>query len=386
MRFDLDDEQEMFRSTVRRWVDREAPKSYARELEAAEGSYPHALWDKMTEAGFHAVGLPEEYGGHGGDTISQVILVRELARTLGGLTWMWGIPSFCAKSVARFGTESLKATLLPALAHGKCRMAISVTEPGGGTDLLGAMTTRGKKVDGGWVINGQKIWSSGALEATHLLLLARTDGLSDRRARGYTTFVVENPSDGLAIRHIPKLGMRGFGSCEVFLDDVFVPDEHVIGDEGEGFYQMISTLNNERILVAGLCCGIIDGVLEDAVAYAKERVAFGKTIGTFQAIQHYLADMAMWQRQAELLTYYAAWKESIGEPCGVEADMAKVQASEYAGRAADLGIQILGGIGYAAETDMQRYWRDARLYRIGPISSEMGRNNIAESLGLPRSF
>lgn len=386
MQFALDDEQEMFRSTVRQWVDREAPKSYARELEAAEGSFPHALWDKMTDAGFHAVGLPEEYGGHGGDAISQVILVRELARSLGGLTWMWGIPSFCAKSVAKFGTESLKASMIPAMVAGEVRLAISVTEPSGGTDLLGAMKTVGKPVEGGWVISGQKIWSSGALEASHLLLLARTDSADGKRARGVTTFLVSNPSDGLSIRHIPKLGMRGFGSCEVFLDDVFVPDEHVIGDVGDGFYQMLSTLNNERILVAGLCCGIIDGVLEDAVAYAQEREAFGKTIGSFQAIQHFLADIAMWQRQAELLTYYAAWKETLGEPCGIEADMAKIQASEYAGRAADLGIQILGGMGYAAETDMQRYWRDARLYRIGPISNEMGRNNIAESLGLPRSF
>lgn len=386
MQFHLDDDQEFFRTTVRKWVDREVPKSYARELEAAEGSYPHDLWDKMTEAGFHAIGLPEEFDGQGGDTITQVILVRELARSLGGMTWMWGIPSFCAKAVAKFGTDELKATLLPSLAAGEGRMAMAVTEPSGGTDLLGAMKSRGRRTEGGWVLNGQKVWSSGALEATHLLVLVRTDGLSDRRARGYTALIVENPSEGLSISHIPKLGMRGFGSCEVFLDDVFVPDRHVIGDVDEGFYQLISTLNNERILVAGLCCGIIDGVLEDAVAYAKERVAFGKPIGTFQAIQHYLADIAMWQRQAELLTYYAATLDASGEPCGVEADMAKVQASEYAGRAADLGIQILGGMGYAAETDMQRYWRDARLYRIGPISNEMGRNNIAESLGLPRSF
>lgn len=386
MEFALSEEHELFRETVHNWVEREAPKAYARELEAVEGAFPHELWDKMTKAGFHGVGLPSEYGGDDADVTTQVILVRELARSLGGLTWMWGIPSFCAKSVAHFGTDELKAKVLPGMVAGDFRLAISVTEPSGGTDLLGAMKTTARPVDGGWVVSGQKIWSSGALEASHLLLLARTSTEEGSRAQGVTSFLVPNPAEGLEIRQIPKLGMRAFGSCEVFLDDVFVPDDHVIGDVGNGFRQMLATLNNERILVAGLCCGIIDGVLEDAVDYAKQREAFGRAIGSFQSIQHFVADIAMWQRQAELLTFYAAWLQQTGQPCGVESDMAKVQASEYAGRAADLGIQILGGMGYSAETDMQRYWRDARLYRIGPITNEMARNNIAESFGLPRSF
>jgi alkylation response protein AidB-like acyl-CoA dehydrogenase len=386
MEFALAEEHKAFRKVLRDWVDREVPKSVARELEAREFEYPHELWDKMTTAGFHAVGLPEEYGGQGGDVLSQVLIARELARSLGGLTWMWGIPSFCAKSVAAFASEEVKADLLPKLSNGKARMAISVTEPAGGTDLLGAMKTVGRPVEGGWRISGQKIWSSGAHVATHLLLLARTETNADKPAHGVTSFLVPNPADGLTIRQIPKLGMRGFGSCEIFLDDVFVPDENVVGDVGRGFYQMLTALNNERILVAATCLGIIDGVLEDAVQYMKEREAFGKPIGQFQVLQHYIADIAMWQRQSELLTYYAAWVQETGQPCGVESNMAKVAVSEYAGRAADLGIQILGGMGYAAETDMQRYWRDARLYRIGPISNEMARNTIAESYGLPRSF
>ena len=386
MDFGLTEEQEMFRKVVRDWVEREAPKSLARELEANEFEYPHALWDKMTAAGFHGVGLPEEYGGSGGNVATQVILARELARSLAGLTWMWGIPSFCAKSVAYFASDEVKAELLPDLAEGRARMAISVTEPSGGTDLLGAMKTVAKKVEGGWAVTGSKIWSSGAHVSTHLLLLARTEDNCEKPARGVTSFLVPNPAQGLTIRQIPKLGMRGFGSCEIFLDEVFVPDRYLIGDVGLGFYQMLTTLNNERILVAATCLGIIDGVLEDAIAYMKERRAFGKTIGHFQALQHFIADITIWQKEAELLTNYAAWKQDRGEPCGVESNMAKIAASEYAGKAADLGLQILGGMGYAAETDMQRYWRDARLYRIGPISNEMARNLVAESHGLPRSF
>jgi acyl-CoA dehydrogenase len=386
MDFELSEEQALFRKTMHEWVEREIPKSLARQWEADEFNYPEELWDRMSRMSLHAIGIPEEYGGQGGDVITQVIVARELARSLGGLTWVWGIPSFCAKAVAAFATESIRFELLPNLAEGKARMAISVTEPAGGTDLLGAMTTVAERAPGGWRLRGQKIWSSGAHAASHLLLLARSEARTTKAANGVTAFLVPNPSEGLTIRQIPKVGMRGFGSCEIFLDDVFVPGRFVVGEEGRGWYQMLTTLNNERILVAATCLGIIDGVLEDAVEYMKSRSAFGQTIGHFQSLQHYIADIAIWQQEAELLTYLAAWKQQRNEPCGVESNMAKIAASEYAGKAADLGIQILGGMGYAAETDMQRYWRDARLYRIGPITNEMARNLVAESFGLPRSF
>ncbi len=172
----------------------------------------------------------------------------------------------------------------------------------------------------------------------------------------------------------------------MFLDDVFVDDELVLGDPGNGWYHMLSALNNERILVAALCTGIIDGVLEDAIAYANNRMVFGKKLGQIQAIQHQIADMAIWQKQSELITMYAAWLQNSGRPCGTESTMAKVVASDYANKAADAGIQVLGGMGYSMETDMQRYWRDSRLWRIGPVSNEMAKNLIAESLGLERSF
>jgi alkylation response protein AidB-like acyl-CoA dehydrogenase len=176
------------------------------------------------------------------------------------------------------------------------------------------------------------------------------------------------------------------GSCELSLSDVLVPDNLVLGEVGNAWANVLPTLNNERILMAAFCCGIIDGVLEDAVSYASNRQAFGRPIGTFQIIQHYLADVAMWQSQAWLLTLHAAWLQSLERPCGTESNMAKVVASEYATQAADHGIQILGGMGYSTEMDMQRYWRDARLFRLSPITNEMARNSIAEQLGLPRSF
>lgn len=387
MDFSLTEEQEQFRKVVRDWTEKHASKEVARNLEMKEFEYPFELWDKMTEAGLHGIGIDEQYGGSGGDTVVQVITARELARSLAGLTWTWGISSFAGgKSVGLYGTEEQKQRFLPDLAQGKLRFSIAVTEPSGGTDLLGGMKTKATKVDGGWRITGQKIWSTAAHVADYLLLLARSDDNPIKRTEGKTLFLVPAKSAGLETRQIPKMGMRAVGSCEVFLDDVFVPDDLVLGEPGKAWYTMLGTLNNERIILAAMCTGIIDGVLEDAVAYMNTRSAFGKKIGEFQSLQHYVADIAMWQKQAELMVYNAASLQSAGKACGVESNMAKVVASEYANRAADYGIQILGGMGYAAETDAQRYWRDSRLFRIGPITSEMARNTIAESLGLPRSF
>jgi alkylation response protein AidB-like acyl-CoA dehydrogenase len=191
---------------------------------------------------------------------------------------------------------------------------------------------------------------------------------------------------GVTATLLPKLGMRAMGSCQVIIDNVFVPDELVLGEPGRAWYMLLPTLNNERIMVGAQCLGAIDGVLEDALAYVKQRKSFGKTIGTFQILQHYIADIATMRQQTELMLYYAAWLQSTGQECGIQANMLKMVASEYAVKAADLGIQILGGMGYSAETDMQRYWRDHRILRMTPISNEMVRNTIAESLGLPRSF
>jgi acyl-CoA dehydrogenase len=387
MDFELSEEHAAFKDMVRKWVDREAPKSWARELEKDEHNYPFTLWEKLTEAGFHGVGIDEQYGGQGGDVVMQMILGRELARTLGGLAWIWGITSFAgSKSIGVYGSQSQKNKFLPQIASGKLRAAIAFTEPGGGTDVLGALRTEAVRGDGGWILSGEKIWSSSAHVADYLLVLARTDKNVTKRHQGVTLCWLPAQSTGVKITPLPKLGMRSMGSCAVHFDNVFVPDELVLGEPGRAWYMLLPTLNNERIMVAAFCLGVLEGVLEDAIAYMQQRKAFGKTIGEFQILQHYVADMAMWRQSVELMLYYTADLQSKGKPCHTESSMLKVLASEYAVKAADLGIQILGGMGYSAETDMQRYWRDARLWRIGPITNEMARNGIAESLGLPRSF
>ena len=387
MDFSFSEEQLAFRDMVRRWVNAEAPKDWLRKLEADEENYPFALWDKLAEAGFFGIGIDEDYGGQGGDIIMQMIFAREFARTAGGLLWTWGLTSFAgAKSIGVYGTEEQKQRWLPQMAEGKLRVSIGMTEPGGGTDVLGAMKTFATKTEGGWRINGAKMWTTAARVADRILVLARSDKTVEKRHHGLTLFFLDAKAEGVSATLLPKLGMRAMGSCSLTLDNVFVPDSDVLGEPGKAWYMLLPTLNNERIMVGAQCLGAIDGVLEDALDYVKQRRAFGKPIGQFQIIQHYIADIATWQQQTELLLNYVAWLQSNGTECGVQANMLKMVASENAVKAADLGIQMLGGMGYSAETDMQRYWRDHRILRMTPISNEMVRNSIAESFGLPRSF
>jgi acyl-CoA dehydrogenase len=383
----LSEEHRAFKDMVERYVAAEMPKDWARELERKEDEYPFELWDKFSAGGFHAIGIPEEYGGAGGDIMMQVLLARALARPLAGLAWLWGITSFAgAKSIGIYGSEEQKRRFLPDIAQGKLRAAIALTEPGGGTDVLGAMRTNAERVEGGWVINGEKIWSSQSHVADYLLLLARTKKDVEKNHHGLTLFWVPTTSKGIQITPLKKLGMRSMGSCSIFLDNVFVPDDLVLGEPNNAWYMLLPTLNNERLLMSAFCLGYIDGVLEDAIDYAKQRKAFGRAIGEFQVIQHYIADMKIAQYQVECMLMDCARKANEGKATVVESTALKVVSAELSNKCADNGIQILGGMGYSAETDMQRYWRDSRLQRIGPISDEMARNIIAEQVGLPRSF
>jgi acyl-CoA dehydrogenase len=383
--FSFTREQEMFRSALRDFVNKRLPKDYARAVEAQE-EFPRDLWERFAEADLQGIGIPEEYGGQGGGIIDQMIVAEEVARTIGGLIWLWGVTAFAGtKAIGHYGNEEQKNRFLPDIAAAKTIFSISLTEPDGGTDVLGAMRTRADKVDGGWVINGSKMWSTMAHEADMLLLIARSDD-DAKPSRGLTVFLADAKSPGITATPVAKLGMRSLRSCAVQYKDVFIPDENVLGDVGRGWSLLADTLNAERIMVAAQCVGVLQAVLEDMVAYASERTAFGKPLGQLQAVQHMIANAYIGLETSKMLTYRAGWLQEQGLPCGVEATMAKIVASEAATKAADDGIQILGGNGYALEYDMQRYWRDIRLYRIAPINNEMGRNYLGESLGLPRSF
>lgn len=382
--FDFSDEQKLFRSTVREFVDRDLTKEYCGAAEAGT-EFPEEMWAKLVDAGFTGVGVAEEHGGQGGGIIEQVILDEELSRNMAGLYWMLGIALFDCKAIALVGSDEQKRRFLGPTAAGDMRWAISLTEPDGGTDVFGAMKTRAKRVDGGWVVNGTKIWSTMAHVADRLFLVART-GEGKRSHEGVSVFLCDARAEGITATPIPKLGMRALGSCEVSFEDVFIPDEDVLGEVDRGWVVLAETLNSERIMNGANCSGALAGVLELMVDYVQERHAFGKPIGQMQAVQHMIADTYAGLETARLHTYRAAWLQSLGRPCGVESTMAKLIASEQCFAGADRGMQVMGGYGYSTEYDMQRYWRDMRLYRVAPINNEMGRNFLAESLGLPRSF
>ncbi len=387
MDFALTDEQRRFAAELDEWVDREVPKAWARELERAD-EYPYALFDKLAAAGYHGTSVPTAYGGAGGDNVTQMLLARGLGRSLAGLTWCWGSTSFTgANSVGLYGSPEQKERFLPGIARGELRFTIGFTEPGGSTDLVGGMRTTARRTEGGWTVSGQKAWCCAARDSDYVLLLAITDPEAPKRHQGLSLFLLPTDSEGLSMTPVESLGQRSLGNWDLTLEEVFIPDDLVIGEPNRAWYMMLPTLNYERLMLLGLCCGILDGILEDALAYAKERHTFGRPIGQYQAVQHMVTEIAMARRQTELVALHAAWLDLVGsEETFLELTMAKVIATDHANRAADLGIQIMGGAGYSAETDMQRYWRDSRLYRMSPVTNEMARNLVAERLGLPRSF
>jgi acyl-CoA dehydrogenase len=387
MDFALSPEQRRFADELREWVDREIPKDYARDAERAD-RYPLELFEKLAAAGYHGTSVAREYGGQGGDNVTQMLLARGLGRSLAGLTWVWGSTSFTgANSIGLYGSPEQKERFLPAIARGELRFTIGFTEPGGSTDLVGGMRTTARRADGGWVVNGEKAWCCAARDSHYVLLIAITDPDSAKRHHGLSLFLLPTDSEGLSMTAVESLGQRSLGNWDLTLEDVFIPGDLAIGEPNHAWQMMLPTLNYERLMLLGLCCGILDGVLEDALAYAGERHTFGRPIGQYQAVQHHIAEIAMARRQTELVALHAAWLDLVESPDAfLELTMAKVIATEHCTRAADLGIQVLGGAGYSAETHMQRYWRDSRLYRMSPVTNEMARNLVAERLGLPRSF
>ncbi len=290
--------------------------------------------------------------------------------------------------VVKHGTDWMKEAYLPRVATGELHVSFGVTEPDAGTDTAG-ITTRATKVDGGYLVHGRKIWNTKGHIADKCLLLARTTPIGEcrRRTEGMSLLLADMQTPEVDIRPIPKLGRNAVASCEVSFDGLFVADRDLVGVEGRGFHQLIDGLNPERILLAAEALGIGRAALNRAVAYANDRVVFGRPIGQNQGIAFPLAESHMRLRAAEMMVREASARYDAGLPCGEEANSAKYLAADAAYEAADRAIQTHGGMGYAIEYDVERYWREARLLRIAPISQEMILNYVSEHvLGLPRSY
>ena len=386
LNFDLGEQKELLRQGIQKLVDRECPAEYVREMDEKE-EFPRHVWDKLAEAGYLGIPIDPEYGGAGGDILDMVIVVEEMAKKSASIALTFMMSScFGAKALAFAGNTEQKQEFLPRLARGEAMFAISVTEPDGGTDVLNVMKTTARAEGDDFIINGSKVWTTCAHLADYMVVYARTDPQAEKKTQGITIFLVDPKTAGIEIRKINKLGIRATSSFEVFYNDVRVPRSSILGRQDYGFYDLLPMLNNERILVAAICLGLAQAAFNDALEYAKQRQAFGRPIGQFQALQHELARTRTDIELATLITYKAAWLQSLGRECGTEANMAKFVAANAACQAADRGMQVLGGYCYSMEFDMQRYWRDSRLYRIAPITDEMVLNFIGEQIGLPRSF
>ncbi|HWE55035.1 MAG TPA: acyl-CoA dehydrogenase family protein [Acidimicrobiales bacterium] len=388
MQFDEDEDHEAIREAVRR-VCSGFDDAYWADLDDRH-EFPWAFYDAMASGGWIGIAMPEAYGGGGQGITEASILLEEVAASGACMNGASAIhlSIFGMHPVVVHGSEELKRRILPDVAAGRMHVAFGVTEPDAGLDTT-SITTRAV-VDGDhYVVHGRKVWTSKALESDKVLLLVRTTPKAEaaRPTDGMTLLVADLKDPAVHITAIPKLGRNAVASCEVVYDGLDVALADRVGEEGEGFRYLLSGLNTERILVAAEALGMGRAALRRGVAYAKEREVFGRPIGSNQGVSFPLAEAHARLNAAALVIREAAWRIDHNLPCGEQANTAKYLAADAGFKAADVAVQTHGGFGYAREYHVERYFREARLPRIAPVSQEMVLNYLAEHvLGLPRSY
>ncbi len=365
------------------------PGDYWREKDKHR-AYPSEFVAALGEAGYLAALIPEEYGGAGLQISAAAAILEEIQRQgcNGGAVHA---QMYIMGTVLRHGSDAQKAEYLPKIATGELRLqAFGVTEPSSGTDTLSLKTTAKRDGDS-YIINGQKIWTSRAEHSDLMLLLARTTAKEDAASRteGLSVLIVDMKAalaaGALTIRPIDT--MMNHATTEIFMDNMVVPAANLIGEEGKGFRYILSGMNAERLLIAAECIGDAKWFIEKATNYAKERQVFGRPIGQNQGVQFPIARAYAQMRAAELLVHEGLRKYEAGENCGEEANMAKMLAAEASFAAGDACIQTHGGFGFAAEYDIERKYRETRLYQVAPISTNLILSYVAEHvLGMPRSY
>lgn len=387
MDFGFTEEQLILKNTIKDFCKKELTKEYVRWLDENTDFIPEKLWNKIGELGYYGLRIPKEYGGEGMTFTDYIVACEELATASTAVAFCAGLSQdFGGDIIAKIGTEEQKNSLLPKIAAGKLKFCLALTEPEGGTDILGALKTTAEKKGDQFILNGQKVFITGAHVADYILAIAITDPKAEKRSRGLSIFIVDAKTPGINIAPIRKLGVHGCGANEIFLEDVSVPEENVLGELNRGWYHLLDIMNPERVITATFSLGIAKAAYEEAMDYAQQRHAFGKPIGQFQSIQHYLVDMAIAIENARNLIYKCCWLYDRGQPVHIESTMAKIVAGYASEIAAIKGLEIYGGWGYSMEYDMQRYFRDYKQMIFAPIADEMAKNMIGEWMGLPRSF
>jgi len=376
MNFDLTEEQKLWRKTVHDFVAKEVqPKAHEVDVNY---EFNWAATRKMGPLGLLGLNIPEEYGGAGVDAVSAAIAIEELGWGCGSTALAIAAHNGLGTSpIVLFGSEELKKKWLPLVASGKNNLgALALTEPGAGSDLQGGVTTKAVKDGNDWVINGAKMWCTNASIAEYIITLVRTDPAGG--SRSLSQILVPTNTPGLSIGPAEKkMGLHGSPTHAVTYENVRVPLDNLIGEEGKGLHQTLATLDGGRIGIGAISVGLAQAAFEHAVNYARERKAFGKTIAHQQAIQWMLADAATEIEAARVLLYKAAWLKEGHRPYNKEAAMAKMFATEMAERVCRNAIQIHGGYGYSSEYPVERIYRDARLMTIGEGTSEIQRLVIA---------
>ena len=387
MDFAETEEQQLIREAVRR-ICADFPDQYWSEKDEAH-EFPWAFYKAMAAAGMLGIAIPEQYGGSGQGITEASIVLEEVAASgaaMNGCSSMH-LSIFGMHPVVKYGSEAMKRKYLPQVASGELHVAFGVTEPDAGTDTS-SIKTQARRDGDRYLVRGRKVWTSKAQDAQRVLLLARTaPKQAQRKTAGLTLLLAELQRPEASISPIPKAGRNAVASCEVVYEDLPVALTDRVGEEGKGFRYLLDGLNAERILIAAEALGIGRAALRRAVAYAEQRVVFDRPIGRNQAISFPLAEARLRLDAAELMIRKASWLLDRGQPCGGVANMAKWLAADAGFQAADQAIQTHGGFGYAKEYHVERYWREARLMRIAPVSQEMILNYVAEHvLGLPRAY
>jgi butyryl-CoA dehydrogenase len=375
--FELTDEQKLIRETARDFSDREVSPR-ARENDRNE-HFDTELVQKMADIGFLGAIVPEEHGGRGADYLTYGLIVEEIGRNDSAMrTVISVVTSLVCSSIVRWGTEEQKQEWLPKLCSGEALGCFGLTEPDTGSDAAN-LKTRAEKIDGGWRINGGKMWISLGNYAKLAMIFAQTD--PEKKHKGLACFLVPTDSDGFSSQEIHgKLGLKGSDTAELSLDGVEVPDGALMGEVGDGFKIAMSALDSGRYSVAAGCVGICQGSVDASVAYAKERTQFDRPIASFQLVQEMIADMVVQTEAARALVWRAGWLKDAGKPSTTETSIAKLYATEAADNCANNAIQVHGGSGYVDDYPVERYLRDARVTTLYEGTSQIQKLIIARSV------
>ncbi|MBL8770282.1 MAG: acyl-CoA/acyl-ACP dehydrogenase [Phenylobacterium sp.] len=386
--FWLTDEQQAIRDSVERLCAR-FDAAYWRQTDES-GVFPEAFVDAMAEAGWLGVAMPSEMGGSGLGLTEAAIVMQTVAESGAGFSGASAmhLNIFGLMPVVKFGTPALRETAIPRIIAGQDKTCFAVTEPDAGLDTT-SLTTRAERTNDGYVIRGRKMWTTNAQRANKMLIIARTTPKDQvkRATEGLSLFYTDFDRSRITATPIAKMGRKAVESNAVFIDDLHVPAEHLVGEEGRGFYYLLEGLNPERVLIAAEAVGLGRAALRRAAGYAKERVVFGRPIGQNQGVAHPLARCWAELEAANLMAFKAAALHDAGRECGAEANAAKYLGGEAGFRACETAVLSHGGMGYAKEFDVERYFRESMIARIAPVSREMILNYISERvLGLPKSY